>query len=72
MFVHKRIKTAFLLLFSCIVLAACSEQEKTDTATEEETEGKVLEKEADAVTVTDEIPVASLELEGMIAQEPGK
>ena len=62
MFVHKRIKMAFLLLFSCIVLAACSEQE--------ETEGKVLEKEADAVT--DEIPVASLELKGMIAQEPGK
>ena len=57
---------AFLLLFSCIVLAACSEQAKPDAAPI----NKVLEKEADVVT--DEITVASLQPEGMIAQKPGK
>ena len=64
MFVYKRIQMAFLLLFSCIILAACSEQNKPDATAKEETEEKTA--------VTDEIPVASLELEGMIAQEPGK
>lgn len=59
---------AFLLLFGCIILAACSEQAKPN-ATAEEEKGKEPEKKA---TVTDEIPVASLELEGMIAQKPGK
>ena len=64
MFVYKRIQMAFLLLFSCIILAACSEQNKPDATAKEETEEKTA--------VTDEIPVASLELEGVIAQVPGK
>lgn len=72
MFVYKRIQMAFLLLFSCIILAACSEQNKPDATAKEETEEKTKEKELDKTAVTDEIPVASLELEGMIAQEPGK
>lgn len=69
MLIHKSIQMAFMLLFSCIALAACSEQDKPDEAAEEETEAKVSENEADAVT--DEIPVASLELEWMIVQKPG-
>ena len=45
MFVHKRIQMAFLLLFSCIILAACSEQNKPDATAKEETEEKTKEKE---------------------------
>ena len=35
MFVYKRIQMAFLLLFSCIILAACSEQNKPDATAKE-------------------------------------
>ena len=70
MIVQKRIQMTLLLLFSCIALVACSERDNPDAVTGEEMEAKVLENEADAVT--DEVPVASLELEGMIAQKPGE
>ena len=44
MFVYKRIQMAFLLLFSCIILAACSEQNKPDATAKEETEEKTKRK----------------------------
>ncbi|WP_342513523.1 VWA domain-containing protein [Sporosarcina sp. FSL K6-1522] len=73
MFVQKRIRLISLLLFSCITLAACSSQAKPDTTAAEETEEKAKVKEQEkTTTATDDIPVASLELEGMIAQQPGK
>ena len=54
MFVYKRIQMAFLLLFSCIILAACSEQNKPDaTAKEEDRRGKDKRGRADA-TVTED------------------
>ncbi|MFC5590131.1 VWA domain-containing protein [Sporosarcina soli] len=70
MFIHKKIQTAFLLLFSCIILAACSDQAKPEVTAEEETAEKTKGKET--ATETDEIPKASLELEGIIAQKSGK
>ncbi|MCG7335273.1 VWA domain-containing protein [Sporosarcina sp. ACRSM] len=73
MFIQKKIQTALLLLFTCIILTACSDQAKPDAKAEEETTEKAKEQKADeTASATDEIPKASLELEGMIAQKSGK